>query len=35
MANEEVIYPYEGNYNITAELPSREDFTWKDNRIEF
>ena len=29
MANEEVIYPYEGNYNITADLPSREDFSWK------
>ena len=35
MANEEVIYPYEGNYNITAELPSREDFTWKDLESNF
>ena len=26
MTNEEVIYPSEGDFNITAELPSRERF---------
>ena len=35
MANEEVIYPYEGNYNITADLPSREDFTWEKLESNF
>lgn len=28
MANVEVIYPYEGNYNITVDLPVSEDFSW-------
>ncbi len=28
MTNVEVIYPSEGNFNITAELQSRESFTW-------
>lgn len=29
MGKEEVIDPYEGNYNIAVDLPVREDFTWK------
>lgn len=29
MGKEEVIDSYEGNYNIAADLPVREDFTWK------
>ncbi|MCG7344962.1 acetate--CoA ligase [Sporosarcina sp. ACRSL] len=35
MANEEVIYPHEGNYNITVELPSRKDFSWKSIETNF
>ncbi|GGN61972.1 acetate--CoA ligase [Oceanobacillus indicireducens] len=35
MGKEEVIDSYEGNYNIAADLPVREDFTWKTIESHF
>ncbi|MCZ2257875.1 acetate--CoA ligase [Sporosarcina sp. G11-34] len=35
MANSTVISPNKGNYNITTELPKREDFLWKEVESNF
>ena len=35
MANSTIIYPNEGNYNITEELPKREDFSWEEVESNF